>query len=126
MVDDPVRKLEMEQGKLVDLNQPVCRFCNKTFKVLSRHRCKQQGAYIDKLKTPNVTINNVNCNNTKCNVKESTVVIERWRQLKLTHGDDLYLLAANLVVFLDPQNNNVLLTSAKALTVTESGWEIKS
>ena len=71
LVDDPIRKLEMEQSIKIDLNQPVCRFCNKTFTRTSssnKHQpsCESKGAYIDKLKSANVksvTVNNGTINN---------------------------------------------------------------
>ena len=62
-------------------------------------------------------------------------IINHWRKLNQLYGENHYLLAGNLVVFLDeqitenPQNINVFISSAKSLTgklLTDTGWETKS
>ena len=84
LINDPLRKLEIEKGIIPDEHADnSCRFCNKVYSRksnLNRHFCKEREDYLLKLKennqvhgSNNVTINNVsNSNNvTTTNIDNS-------------------------------------------------------
>ena len=162
LVNDPVRKEEISLGIIPDLDSPVCRFCTKEYRCISKHVCKERENYINKLKkkpqatgngninvTGNLSMNNSNnvtnidnSINITLNVhkKENTedlnveLLIDELRKLNRLHGkENHFLIAGNLVIFLDGQitqkveNVNAFIENTKSLAgqlLTEKGWEI--
>jgi len=155
LVNDPVRKLEMELDINPDLKSPVCRFCKKEYKCISRHECKKQENYIKNLEniksktTPtgtNITnIKNINkgvINNIYKNINNVTVnidvgqVIEELRVINkvmgrlqpyLTAGK--WITAVETMVREEPGNKTVSLASMKSMEgmiLTETGWVAES
>ena len=145
LVDDPIRKLEMELGIIPDLKSCVCRFCKKDYKCISRHECKKQAEYLESIKIKkrttggniyNInkgTINNIykNINNVTVNL-DASQVIEELRAINkvigklqpyLTAGK--WITAVETMVREDPGNRTVSLASMKSMEgmiLTENGW----
>ena len=158
LVNDPARKVEIDLGITPDLNSPVCRFCTKEYRCVSKHICKERDNYLEKLKKipqGNSNVNNITINNNSNNLtnidnsinitlnihkKEDTenlnieLLIDELRKLNRLHGkENHFLIAGNLVVFLDGQitqkveNVNAFIENTKSLAgqlLTEKGWEI--
>ena len=152
LVNDPIRKIEMELNIIPELDSSICRFCKKNYKWISRHICKEKENYIDKLKKTfqdnckncNVTINNVNNINNIININvhkdenietlDYKLLIEELRKLNKIYGkENHFIIAGNLIIFLDGQitqsieNVNVFIENAKSMAgqlLTEKGWEI--
>jgi len=157
LINDPVRKAEISLGIIPDLDSPVCRFCTKEYKCVSKHVCKERDSYLEKLKkipqgngNCNITINNNSNNltnidnsiNITLNIhkKEDTenlnieLLIDELRKLNRLHGkENHFLIAGNLVIFMDGQitqkveNVNAFIENTKSLAgqlLTEKGWEI--
>jgi hypothetical protein len=146
LVDDPIRKLEMELGIIPDLKSCVCRFCKKSYKCISRHECKKQAEYLESIKikkrttSGNVyninkgTINNIykNINNVTVNL-DASQVIEELRVINKVIGGKLqpyltagkWITAVETMVREDPGNRTVSLASMKSMEgmiLTENGW----
>ena len=163
LLNDPARKVEIELGITPDLNSPVCRFCTKEYRCVSKHICKERDNYLEKLKKipqgnsngngNNITINNNNNNSNNSIINDNSInitlnihkkedtenlnielLIDELRKLNRLHGkENHFLIAGNLVVFLDGQitqkveNVNAFIENTKSLAgqlLTEKGWEI--
>jgi len=128
LINDPLRKLEIEKGIIPDEHADnSCRFCNKVYSRksnLNRHFCKEREEYLLKLKKNNcvggnnVTINNVsNSNNvTTTNIDNSVnitlnihkqentkdlnveLLIDELRKLNRLHGKENHFVIAGNLV----------------------------
>lgn len=153
-MDDPVRQLEIQHRiePVLPDNPLECRFCNKMLSrktILQKHytTCKKKQEYHQMLKKPknasidssgntyninNGTINNIFINGQEENtIGVATIVQELKNILKIVGRDLPYLTAGTWITAVDtlvrenPQNQNVIVRSTKAMTadvLTASGW----
>jgi hypothetical protein len=153
--DDPIRRLEIESNITPTLPtcQTECRFCNKVLSSktkLNQHKCAEREKYHNELKkrpvinniinniinNNNTTINNIYINNheTTNSLKIASVMNELKKIKKIICKSQEYLTAGTWITAVynmikaEPGNQNVLLTSTKAMTgqyLTASGWVTK-